>query len=187
MRIITGSARGRKLKTLPGLNTRPTADKIKGAIFNVLGAKILGSKILDLFAGSGALALEALSRGADSAVLVENSPQACRVIAENIVLTAFNDKTRLLKRNAFSALRDLVGERFDIIFVDPPYRRGLALASLEILADKNYLTPDAVIIAETSREEEIPVEIGIINLHKRVVYGDTTIWYYQPAETGGSR
>ncbi len=185
MRIIAGTAGGRRLKTLPGLNTRPTADRVKEAIFSVLGTRVLAARALDLFAGSGALALEALSRGADHAVVVEKSTRAAAVIRENAKLTGLTSKVSLLTRDGLIVLRELEGQVFDLIFLDPPYRQGLAQASLEILAEGNYLASNGVIIVETSREEEMPVELGTITLRKQNRYGDTVIWYYQLRETGG--
>ncbi|HWJ02390.1 MAG TPA: 16S rRNA (guanine(966)-N(2))-methyltransferase RsmD [Verrucomicrobiae bacterium] len=183
MRIISGIAGGRTLKTLPGLATRPTSDKVKGAIFNVLGAKISGGKVLDLYAGSGALGLEALSRGAVLSVLVDKSAQACKVIKENIEQLGFALSARVMCGDAADILAGLRGTRFDLVFIDPPYRKGLALASLKLLANGDYLTPDAVIIVESSREEQFPVELGKISLRKSSRYGDTVVWYYQPTET----
>lgn len=185
MRVIAGAAGGRRLKTLPGLQTRPTSDKVKGAIFNVLGSKIFDATVLDLFAGSGALAMEALSRGAKFAFLVEKSAQACTIIRENSRTLGFEHNISLQNRDALQALPDLQQQQFDVVFLDPPYRQGLALRSLEVLSSGNYLTPDAVIIVETSREEQIPVEIGKLSLRKNARYGDTLLWYYQPIETGG--
>jgi len=186
MRIIAGKANGRKLKTLQGLSTRPTSDKVKGAIFSVLGDRVADAKVLDLFAGSGALALEALSRGACCAVLVDKSFGACQVIRENCAITGFTSCARVLNKDGEAALRVLEGEIFDLIFIDPPYRLGLSLKSLEFLVRGNYFAPNAVIIVETSREEVLPVEIGNLSLCKQSRYGDTVIRYYQPMETGGN-
>lgn len=186
MRIIAGTANGRKLKTLPGMKTRPTSDKVKGAIFNVLGDRVLGAKVLDLFAGSGALALEALSRGANYAIMVDKCAAACKIIRENSIETGLSAKAKIINRDAIPALKDVKGEIFDLIFIDPPYRQGLSLAGLEILGQGNYLTPNGVIIVETSREEEIPVEIGNLSLRRDSKYGNTVIRYYQPTETGGN-
>ncbi|MDA8441310.1 MAG: 16S rRNA (guanine(966)-N(2))-methyltransferase RsmD [Peptococcaceae bacterium] len=185
MRIIGGRARGRTLKSLGGLNTRPTSDKVKEAIFNVLSVKLQAAQVLDLFAGSGALGLEALSRGADFAVLVEKSRQACEIIQANAALTGLTSQVKLYNRDALQVLKSLSGEKFDLVFVDPPYRQGLALISLAMLGEGNYLGPNGVIIVETSREEQIPVEIANLSLRKRARYGDTEVWYYQLTETGG--
>lgn len=186
MRIIAGTAGRRKLKTLPGSKTRPTADKVKGAVFNVLGQKVVGARVLDLFAGSGALALEALSRGADFAVLVDNNQAACQIIHENIMMTGFEDRTKTLRGDGLKLLEKMQKESFDLVFIDPPYNQGLSRECLEIISCGNYLASKGVIIVETSREEEIPVEIGYLSLRKQSRYGDTLIWYYQPTETGGN-
>jgi 16S rRNA (guanine966-N2)-methyltransferase len=185
LRIISGSISGRRLKTLAGTHTRPTSDKVKGAIFNVLAEKVSESRVLDLFAGSGALALEALSRGAYTAILLEKSSQACEVIRENIHLTGFDSQVKIFNRDGLSYLKGLSEECFDLVFIDPPYNQGLALNSLHLLATGNYLSDNAVIIVETSREEELPVEINGISLRKKAKYGDTLVWYYQPTDTEG--
>ncbi len=183
MRIISGTARGRKLKTLAGQRTRPTSDKVKGAIFNVLGEKVGGARVLDLFAGSGALGLEALSRGAGCAVLVEKNNQACQIIWENMELTGFTSRARLVNRDGLVYLQELSGQTFDLVFLDPPYNQGLAFNSLKLLAKGTSLAANGVIIVETSREEQLPVELGNLGLRKNTRYGDTMIWYYQPTET----
>ena len=145
MRIISGQARGRKLATLEGENTRPTLDRTREALFNILQTRVRGAKVLDLFAGSGALGLEALSRGAQSAVFCDVSRQACAVIQKNIEALRAQDRSRLLCCDAMDALARLAGESFDVVFLDPPYRKGLvdkALAGLvadDRLADGAFL------------------------------------------------
>ena len=184
MRIISGVVGGRKLRTLAGLNTRPTSDKVKGAIFSVLGPKVRGARVLDLFAGSGALALEALSRGAEFALAVDKSGEACEIIKANSRELGLLEKMRISCGDGLTCLKGLT-EQFDLMFLDPPYRQELASKCLEILSSGNYLSNNGVIILETSREEEIPVEIGKISLRKRSSYGDTVIWYFQLTETEG--
>jgi 16S rRNA (guanine966-N2)-methyltransferase len=178
MRIIAGTMRGRKLKTVQGLTTRPTSDKVKGAIFNVLRDKVADARVLDLFAGTGNLALEALSRGAREAVLVEESPAAWKVIRENIEITAVQDRTKLILQDA---LRYLAGSRevFDLIFLDPPYRQGLAARVLSVLANPCRLSPEGVIVVETGKDEDMAAEVYPFEIRKADKYGDTRVWYYQ--------
>lgn len=178
MRIISGTMRGRSLKTVEGLLTRPTSDKVKGAIFNVLREKVIDARVLDLFAGTGSLAIEALSRGAKEAVLVEESSAALKVIRENLVLAGVLDRTKLIPQEA---LRYLVSsqEVFDLIFLDPPYRQGLVARVLAILANPCRLSPNGVIVVETSKDEEMINELYPFEVRKVSKYGDTKIWYIQ--------
>lgn len=163
MRIIAGTARSLPLKTIEGMNTRPTPDKIKETLFNVLQPEIPGCYFLDLFAGSGQIGLEALSRGAEYAVFVENYRKAARCIEENIHFTGFDDRAKLLTSDVMSALRIMEGKyRFDLVFMDPPYQKMYEKEVLEYLAKSGLLKEDAVIIVEASLETEFDYleEIG---------------------------
>lgn len=177
MRIIAGTMRGRNLKTVVGMSTRPTSDKVKGAIFNVLRNKVVDSKVLDLFAGTGNLAIEALSRGAKEAVLVEESSAALKIIMENLIITGVLDRTKLIPQEALRYLASNQ-EVFDLIFLDPPYRQGLVAQVLPILANPCRLSPSGVIIAETSKDEEFD-ESYPFEVRKVSKYGDTKVWYFQ--------
>ncbi len=153
MRIIAGTARSLPLKTIEGMNTRPTTDKIKETLFNILQADIPGSYFLDLFAGSGQIGLEALSRGADYAVFIENNRKAAKCIEENITFTKFTEKSKLLTADVLGGLRSLEGRYcFDIIFMDPPYRQDLEKDVLEFLSHSDMVKPDAKIIVEASAD-----------------------------------
>lgn len=180
MRIIAGDYRGQRLKAVPGMNTRPTADKIKGAIFNVLQGKVEGARVLDLFSGTGNLALEALSWGAKEAVLIEKSQVAQKVIRENIEHLGV-ENAKLIAMDAFTYLKQHEEEIFDLIFIDPPYHQGLVEKSLKFLADPCRLTYSGVIVVETAKDEKLenyePFEIK-----KTREYGDTKIWYLQRME-----
>lgn len=185
MRIISGNWKGHRIKTVKGLLTRPTSAKVKEAIFNILGSKIKHAKILDLFAGTGNLSLEALSRGADTAVLVEKSNRAWEIAKENLKTLGFEDRSKVLKMDAFSFLHQNRQEVFDLIFLDPPYHQGLVNKVLSILKDNSLLGTNGVIIMETASDEKIsenifPLEIMIIK-----EYGDTKIWFLQEAEEQG--
>lgn len=155
MRIIAGTARSMPLKTIEGLDTRPTTDRIKETLFNILQTEVPGSVFLDLFSGSGSIALEAVSRGAKKAVLVENSRKAAACIQDNINFTKFNSSCDLKIMDALSALRML--ERryvFDIIYMDPPYGKGLEQEVLEYLKDSSVLNSDTLLIIETSLDTD---------------------------------
>lgn len=158
MQVIAGSARRILLKTLPGDHTRPTSDRVKETLFNILQPDIQGCYFLDLFAGCGGIAIEALSRGAREAVLVDNSRRACEVIRDNLERTHLADKAILLQTDALAAARRLSaqGRRFDIIFLDPPYDAGIERVLLPLLAELPLLEKGGRIILETRAENRYP-------------------------------
>ena len=148
MRIITGSARGTHLKTLPGDHTRPTAERAKEAIFSMLGDAVRGARVLDLFGGSGQMGLEALSRGAAHAIFIDNSREATAVIEENAARTRLADRTEIRVADAPTFLKTAAVQPFDLVFLAPPYAAGLLPICLRLLAERALLTPDAVVVAE---------------------------------------
>ena len=155
MRVIAGSARSLKLKTPDGLDTRPTTDRIKETLFNIIGPTVYDSIFLDLFSGSGGIGIEALSRGAKEAVFVENDPKAMRCIKDNLRFTRLEPKAVTMTTDVMNALYRLEGEKiFDIIFMDPPYGKGLEREALEYLAGSELLAEEGVIIVEAARETE---------------------------------
>jgi 16S rRNA (guanine966-N2)-methyltransferase len=155
MRIIAGTARSLPLKTVEGLDTRPTTDKIKETLFNMLQPDIPGAYFLDLFSGSGQIGLEALSRGAAYAVFVENNRKAAKCIEENIAFTKFTKESRLMTADVISALHQLDGRyTFDVIFMDPPYRQELEKDVLAFLSRSALLKPDTRIIVEAALDTD---------------------------------
>lgn len=155
MRVIAGSARSLRLKTIDGLDTRPTTDRIKETLFNMLGAQVADCRFLDLFSGSGGIGIEALSRGAREAVFVERSPKAAACIRENLRFTRLEKRAVLMQIDAGSALRKLEGqEPFDIIFMDPPYRCDLEREMLEYLADSPLADKNTLLITEAALDTE---------------------------------
>ena len=149
MRVIAGKARRLNLKTVPGLDTRPTTDRIKETLFNILQPELPDCRFLDLFSGSGAIGIEALSRGAASAVFVEKNPKACACIRENLSFTKLADGGKLLNMDVLQALRSLEGKGvFDCIFMDPPYRQELEKQVLEYLAESTILDVNTLIVVE---------------------------------------
>ncbi len=155
MRIIAGSARSLPLKTIEGMDTRPTTDKIKETLFNILQADIPGCYFLDLFAGSGQIGLEAISRGAKRAVFVENSKKASACIEDNIKFTKFTEEASLMTMDVRSAISMLEGKyQFDIIFMDPPYNKDLEKEVLALLSHSSIVKPDTIIIVEASCDTE---------------------------------
>lgn len=159
MRIIAGEKRSRRLVTLEGSDTRPTADRVKEALFSILQPRLYGARVLDLYAGSGALALEALSRGADSAVLCDISPAACAVIRRNIEALEYGNRARLVSRgdSAAMALLEKEGASFDLIFLDPPYRMDMSPVCRR-LCEGGLLKADGLIVAE--HRKETPPRLG---------------------------
>jgi len=148
MRIITGTCRGRKLVTLAGDHTRPTSDMVKEAVFSILMPRIENARFLDLFAGSGQMGLEALSRGALSAVFCENYRPALEIVRKNVELCKMEDKSRLVQNDALSFLRSCKKGSFDIIYIDPPYSSDLVKKSLEAIFMFDILSENGIIICE---------------------------------------
>lgn len=159
MRIITGSARGTKLETLDGDATRPTSERVKEAVFSMIQFEIEGRKVLDLFGGSGQLALEALSRGAESACICDSSADAVKIIKENAKKTHLFEKCVILNTEAVRMIKNSK-EKFDIIFLDPPYASDLAAQALELLAERDMI--GELVICETAAPlENIPAELTV--------------------------
>lgn len=154
MRVIAGTARSLPLKTPEGTDTRPTTDRIKETLFNILQPNIADSMFIDLFSGSGGIGIEALSRGARHAYFIENNKKACACIQENIGFTRFEERATLLKQDVFGALSMIHEKQADIIFADPPYQSGYEERILEALSDKPYVTADTIIIIEASLEKD---------------------------------
>lgn len=179
MRIISGQFKGRKLKTLEGINTRPTADRVKESLFNILGNKTYDAKILDLFAGSGALGLEALSRGASYCVFVDSSKDAINIIKENIKLCKQEDNSKIINKDYVEVLK-LLNDKFDIIFVDPPYSKGIELVVLENI--KEILSEDGIIVVETDKSDILDDEINGLVKYDTRKYGRTIISFYMHME-----
>lgn len=182
MRIIAGELKGRQLKTPKGMQTRPTSDKVKAAIFNVLGAKVVKARVLDLFAGTGNLALEALSRGAEKAVLVEKNQTAYETAKKNLELLKDKGKAVIYKLDAFTFLKQFSQEQFDLIFLDPPYHYGLIDRVISFLKNVSMLRADGVIIAETAVNEVLPEDLHPFEVRIIKEYGDTKVWFLQEIE-----
>ena len=186
MRIISGLARGTKLYTLEGENTRPTLDRVKEPLFSIIQKYIKDAVVLDLFAGSGALGLEALSRGAKRAVLCDKSFEAIDIIKKNINKTHLEEKTKVLCMDYKKCLSN-VNEKFDLIFIDPPYKLDIAVNSVEIILENNLLSPKGIIVIETDEEERETQKIKnlsnieIINLR---TYGRVKLIFLKIRERG---
>ncbi len=155
MRVISGQARGLKLKAPEGLETRPTTDRIKESFFNIISPDIYDADFLDLFSGSGGIGIEALSRGAASAVFVDESQKSIDVIKDNITRARLTDRAQVIRGNVMSVIASLgaQGRAFDIIFMDPPYAKGLVEASLDAIHISGILKDGGYIVAEQSVDE----------------------------------
>lgn len=179
MRVITGSARGARIETLNGNDTRPTSSRVKEAVFSMIQFEIEGRNVLDLFAGSGQLGIEALSRGAKSAVFVDKSAQATGLIRKNLLHVKLSEKASVLTNDCAAYLARATGS-FDLAFIDPPYGGGLAADALPALAA--HMTPGGIIIAETSAAETLPEHTGGFAVVSRRTYGKTAVSVYRPAD-----
>jgi 16S rRNA (guanine966-N2)-methyltransferase len=179
MRIIAGIFKGRRLAPVKG-RTRPTAAKVREAVFNILGPAVDGVKVLDLFAGTGALGIEAMSRGAAAAVFVEDHPEALRALRRNLEDLELQGQTRVWSIPVATALKKLAaqGERFDMVFLDPPYVGGEAAAVLNALASLDLFSTGAQVVVEHSRRLTLPEESGHLRRLKLRRYGDTQVAIY---------
>ena len=176
MRVITGKARGRKLVTPAGDDVRPTGDRVKEALFSILQFELEGRQVLDLFAGSGQLGIEALSRGAAHCTFVDASRVSLSAVQKNLDATGFSANATVLCADALAFL-DRTRAGFDIALLDPPYGKGLLQKALQKLP--NAMRDGGVIICEAPREETLPEEIGAFRLFRRYPYGKTALTVYR--------
>lgn len=176
MRVITGTARGRRLITLEGEDVRPTTDRVKEALFSIIQFETEGRKVLDLFAGSGQLGIEALSRGAKSAVFVDLSKKSVEVVKQNLESTGLGKNAIVLNTDsiAFAASR---ADRYDVAFLDPPYRTGLLQKALPLTA--NIMNEGGVIVCEAPFDEELPETAGNFKMTKEYKYGKIKLVTYR--------
>lgn len=183
MRVITGTARGRKLAAPPGFDTRPTSELVKEAVFSMIQFDVEGARVLDLFAGSGQMGIEALSRGAHSCVFVDNAKAAHQALAENLGSTGFSSSARVVRSDALTFLQSTKGP-FDIAFLDPPYQQVPLASILPILAEN--MRESGIILCETGAREDTPESAGLFVKYREYRYGKTKITQYRhPQEHGG--
>jgi 16S rRNA (guanine966-N2)-methyltransferase len=185
MRIIAGALKGRRLAPVHG-RIRPTAAKVRESVFNILGDAVLGVRVLDLFAGTGALGIEALSRGAAQTVFVEDHPGAVKVLRRNLEELGLGDQATVWPLPVIAALKKLAGrgERFGLAFLDPPYGGGEADAALKALASLNLCRPGARVVVEHSRRQTLPEECGPLRRLQVRRYGDTQVAFYLVEKPG---
>jgi len=187
MRVIAGAMKGRKLSARPGQGLRPTAAKVKEALFNILGETVIGAAFLDLYAGSGAIGMEAISRGAASVVFVESDPKRKRQIEADLKRGGFLNPVPKENRQevqvwgcSAAAFVKLAGQgRFDVIYIDPPYQSHEVAFLLPLLATGNLLTPQGRIVVEYFHKKPPPEKVGDLVQTKRYRYGDTLLAFYE--------
>ncbi|MHC5251414.1 16S rRNA (guanine(966)-N(2))-methyltransferase RsmD [Listeria kieliensis] len=181
MRVIAGSRKGHRLKAVPGANTRPTTDKIKEALFSIIGPFFDGEKALDLFAGSGGLGIEALSRGAASCVFIDQAGAAIKTIKENVQACHFEKEAQVFRNDAYKALKLLQKseQSFDLVFLDPPYKKQQLEKLLLELCELKLLQNGALIVCEHDKEAELPDEIPHFQKVKTAEYGITILSIYE--------
>lgn len=176
MRVITGSARGKKLITLEGNDVRPTSDMVKEAIFSIVQFEVAGAKVLDLFAGSGQLGIEALSRGASLAVFVDSSTDSVKVVRENLKNTGLAQNSRVVAMDSFAYLGGCK-DNFDIVFVDPPYSKDIIPQILPKVVEK--LNDNGIIVCEHDKKDLLPEEAGDFCRFKTYSYGRIALTTYR--------
>lgn len=184
MRIVAGEHRSRLLKTLPGDNTRPTLDKVREGVFSSIGPYFDGGVVLDLFAGSGAIGLESLSRGMDKAILVDNNFQAIKIIQENVSSLKEDDRVECWKMDYQKALAQCIQQqvRFDLIYLDPPYSKVDLSAILQIIDEHQLLAKNGLVICETLKEEIVSESYKSFEKKKELVYGITKVILFKEKE-----
>lgn len=183
MRVISGSARGRKLKSPKSSETRPIMDRVKTALFDILAPEIMGMRVLDLFAGTGAVGIEALSRGAESATFIERSPEAWRLVRENLALTNLSDRAETLRADAFAFMQQAAatGRRFDLVYIAPPQYVKMAAQALTQLDAAPLTEPDGLVIVQIHPQERAELDALALRRLRRYDerrYGSTLLLFY---------
>lgn len=181
MRIVSGDFGGRRLSAVPGMATRPTTDKVKEALFNIIGPYFNGGTSLDLYGGSGGLSIEGVSRGIDHAVLVDRAYPAIKTIKSNIDITKHPEKFTVLKMDSRKALTVLnkQGKKFDLIYLDPPYAKQQIIKDMTQMVKLELLNDGALVVAETNQEANLPEKIDSFEFIKRQSYGITVLSFYR--------
>jgi 16S rRNA (guanine966-N2)-methyltransferase len=183
MRITGGTVKGYQLAKVKGLSLRPTADRVRSSIFNALGQTLADLAVLDLFAGSGSLGIESISRGAKRALFVDNSRGAVVLIRKNLSICGFEELSKVIREElpkGLTAIKNLRCGQFDLIFIDPPYGKGLIEPTITKLLENNLLAPNGTIVAESATwaKDTLPFEISNVRLEQRRIYGSTTVSFY---------
>lgn len=180
IRVIAGSAKGRKLKLVPGDTTRPVMDRVKEALFSIIGRSIIDATFLDLFAGTGSVGIEALSRGANHAVFVEINALACRTIEENLVLTKFQDRATLRRMDVLALVQSPPAQPpFDFIYIAPPQYKGLWAETLKALdSNRAWFSDETTVIVQIDPKENLELSLSHLELIDERYYGNTLLLFY---------
>ncbi|OQX86465.1 16S rRNA (guanine(966)-N(2))-methyltransferase RsmD [candidate division KSB1 bacterium 4484_87] len=181
MRVIAGQCKGRILFRPKSKAIRPTSDRVKESLFSFLGDRIVGQSVLDLFAGTGNLAIEALSRGAEHAVLVDRAKEAVEIIYKNVNLTGFSDKCRVVRSDVFQYLRYAIkhDEKFGVIFADPPYLQNVIGSLLQLIDLNDLLNTGGLFVLEHDSEKSVNIALDSLSVMREKNYGTTTITIFQ--------
>lgn len=184
MRVIAGQLKGRRLRTLEGLKLRPTSDRLRETLFNILAPRIIDSRFLDLCAGSGAVGIESISRGASSVIFIESSRRAAALIEENLDHCGISAKAQVLNRDAIAALKLLSTRetQFDIIYFDPPYESHIYSPVLELIGETDLLARGGVLVAEHRGASILNPGYGTLRPYREVKQGDSRLTFYSHAE-----
>lgn len=186
MRVISGNCRGIRLVAPPGFTTRPTADRVKEALFSILSSRInfTDIRVLDICAGSGSLGIEALSRGAGSCCFIECASSAIQILNKNLTVTRLHSQSVILRLDAEKAVRNIAGRGhcFDLVFFDPPYDSALYQSVLEMLDSTGVLHPGSILVAECAVRKPLPELYGRLKRFERRVYGETALEFYAMEE-----
>jgi len=180
MRIIAGEAKGVRLRSVPGLQVRPTTDRVKESLFQIIGPYFDGGKVLDLFAGSGSLGLEALSRGAEEAIFVDRARASVDTVRYNLRSAGLDQRGKVFRRDARAALRTLARQRarFHLIFLDPPYQERILSPILTAIAEQDLLETGGVMVAEHGKDRNLPLQVHSLVRFRNLNYGDTVLDLY---------
>jgi 16S rRNA (guanine966-N2)-methyltransferase len=180
MRVISGTAKGRKLKSVPGASTRPITDRVKVALFDLLAGDVADARVLDLFAGTGGVGIEALSRGARHAVFVDLDPNSVRTVRENLAATRLESRGTVVRSDSFRYLERGTREPFDLIYIAPPQYKEMWIRSLEAV-DRvpDWLSPDGIVVVQIDPREWREVRLGHIREYDRRKYGNTLLVFYE--------
>ncbi len=179
MRVISGSAKGRRLDSVPGDSTRPITDRVKESLFNIIGPEIQNSRFLDLFAGTGSVGIEALSRGAESALFIDLNRRAIKTVHANLKVTGLSESAHVSHGNAFTYLEGPQNQAFDYIYIAPPQYKGLWLQALVLLdAHLEWLSPDGWVIVQIHPKELIILDLDHLVEFDRRTYGSTLLLFF---------
>lgn len=179
MRVISGKAKGRRLASVPGDSTRPITDRVKESLFNILGADIQQATFLDLFAGTGSVGIEALSRDAKFALFIDRNRKAIKTVHANLALTQLTQQAQVLQGDAFSYLEGPQIQQFDYIYIAPPQYKGLWLRALEVLDTRpEWLSPDGWVIVQIHPREMVEFNLGNLIEFDRRTYGSTVLLFF---------